>query len=76
MLSFSSHFTQNKVSTRNPRHSGSIDIKDHYKLWRFKPHFVTTTLLNLGTSLDINLLEIKAQLIEVTTHYKLEVQSS
>ena len=32
MLSFASHFTQNKVSTRNPRHSESLDIK----FWRFK----------------------------------------
>ena len=32
MLSFAKHFTQNKVSTRNPRHSGSTDIK----LWKFK----------------------------------------
>ena len=29
MLSLASHLAQNKVSTRNPRHSLSIDIKDH-----------------------------------------------
>ena len=28
-LVFASHFTQNKVSTRNPRCNLSIDIKDH-----------------------------------------------
>ena len=32
MLSLASHLTQIKVSTRNPRHSLSVDIK----LWKFK----------------------------------------
>ena len=42
MLSLASHFTQNIVSTRNPRHNLSIDIKvtgnalniEYYFWWR------------------------------------------
>ena len=41
--------TTQKVPTRNPRHSLSIDIK----FQRFKTLYVTTTLLNLGTPLQI-----------------------
>ena len=51
MLSLASHFTQNKVSTRNPRHGLSIDIKRSQSFGDLKPLYVTTTLLNLGTLL-------------------------
>ena len=34
-----------------PRYNVSIEIKDH-KFWRFKHFYITTTLQNLGTSLD------------------------
>ena len=50
MLSLASHFTQNKVSTRNPRHSLNIDIK----FQRLKPLYVTITLLNLGTFVNVH----------------------
>ena len=47
MLSLASHFTQNKVSTRNPRHSVSMDIK-------FRRFYVITTLLNLSTFVSVH----------------------
>ena len=50
MLSLASHFTQNKVSTRNPRHSVSMDIKFR----RFKTLYVITTLLNLSTFVSVH----------------------
>ena len=53
MLSLASHFTQNKVSTRNPKHNLSIYIKRSLGFGDLKPLYVTTTLLNLGTSLVV-----------------------
>ena len=50
MLSLASYFTQNKVSTRNPRHSLSTDIKFR----RFKLFYVITILLNLGTFISVH----------------------